>query len=86
MKKLRKVNPAKRKQERKDVNEKMAERTAMFLDHPTECCVCGATFERTLETVRQWYVVVREKRVRLTCPNCWGTISEALENPNVKNS
>lgn len=79
MKKLRKVNKEKRKQARK----KLKSDTNMFLDHPKECCVCKTEFERNHETVKTWHVTVVEKRVRLTCPDCWevfGKIKEELEN------
>lgn len=79
MKKLRKVNTRKRKQARKDAIEALEKKTAAFLDHPKECCICEAAFVRTRETVKTWQVTIREKRVRLTCPDCWGKISEVLE-------
>ncbi len=79
MKKLRKVNTAKRKQERKSAQEKMERQAALFAKHPTECCVCNEHFERTKETVKSWQVIIREDRVRLTCPKCWNTIQEGLE-------
>jgi len=79
MKKLRKVNPTKRKQERKDAQERLEAQTSMFLDHPKECCVCNVPFERNKETVKTWQVTIREDRVRLTCPECWSIIQEGLE-------
>jgi predicted RNA-binding Zn-ribbon protein involved in translation (DUF1610 family) len=86
MKKLRKVDTTQRKKDRKEAQEALKRKTAMFLDHPKECCVCDLPFERTKETVKTWQITTREERVRLTCPNCWGTIAEALKNANVKNS
>ena len=77
--KLRKANTQKRKQKRKSAAEKMKRQAALFANHPTECCVCKAEFKRTRETVKTWQVVVREDRVRLTCPTCWGIIQEAVE-------
>ena len=79
MKKLRNINTKKRKKERKNAQRKLQKQTAAFLKHPTECCVCKTEFERTTETVKTWQVVVREERVRLTCPNCWGIIQEVVE-------
>ena len=83
MKKLRKANTAQRKADRKAAQEALENRTAAFLDHPKECCVCKETFHRTHDTVQTWQVTVVENRVRLTCPSCWGTIQEVLENHNV---
>lgn len=79
MKKIRKVNTKKRKKERKEAMERLEKQTAAFLDHPKECCVCGVPFVRNHETVKTWQVTVVEDRVRLTCPICWGKITEALE-------
>ncbi len=77
--KIRKVNTNKRKKERKAATKKLEEQAKALLDHPKECCVCNQPFERTKETVETWHVVVREERVRLTCPTCWGIIQQGLE-------
>jgi len=79
MKKLRNINTNKRKKERKSAQQKLQKQTAAFLNHPKECCVCKTEFERTAETVKTWQVTMREERVRLTCPKCWGIIKKALE-------
>ena len=50
-----------------------------MVDHPKECCICGGVFERTKTTVKTWMVTIIEKRTRLTCPECWDTVQEALE-------
>ena len=76
MKKVRKVNKEKRKQARK----KLKSETNTFLDHPKKCCACDVEFVRNHETVKTWHVTVVDKRVRLTCPDCWSKITEALEN------
>ena len=80
MKKLRNINTNKRKKERKSAQQKLQKQTAAFLNHPKECCVCKTEFERTPETVKTWQVIIREERVRLTCPTCWGIIQEVVEN------
>ena len=80
MKKLRNINTNKRKKERKSAQQKLQKQTAALLDHPKECCVCKTEFERTTETVKTWQVIIREERVRLTCPTCWGIIQEVVEN------
>ena len=82
MKKLRRVNTAKRKKERKETQRKLAERTASMLNHPTECCVCGIEFVRNRSTVKTWHVTIREDRVRLACPGCWQMVLEKAEQPN----
>tara|TARA_Y100000034_G_C6774733_1_gene345829 strand:+ start:129 stop:392 length:264 start_codon:yes stop_codon:yes gene_type:complete len=77
--KLRKVNASKRKKERKLIEEAMKKSTNMMLDMPKECCVCEKAFERDKGTVKTWRVTVREDRIRLTCPPCWGILASALE-------
>ena len=79
MKKFRNIKPGQRKRERKEAQAALEQRMAAFLDHDKECCVCKAEFVRNLETVKTWQVTVIENRVRLTCPDCWGTINEVLE-------
>ena len=49
-----------------------------MMKHPKECCICQLKFDRTPETVVEWKIVVREERVRLTCPSCWDTIQEEI--------
>jgi predicted RNA-binding Zn-ribbon protein involved in translation (DUF1610 family) len=80
MKKIRKVNTNKRKKERKEAQEVLQKQTAAILDHPKECSACKAEFVRTKETVQNWHVVVKESKVHLTCPRCWGIVEALLEN------
>lgn len=77
--KIKKVDTNKRKKMRKNAQKILERQTAMFLDHPKECCVCSTPFERTKKTVQSWQVVTRDQRVRLTCPTCWTKVEEALE-------
>ncbi len=81
MKKLRKVNGAKRKQQRKDAQKRLEEELGVMLKHPTECCVCAAPFERTHESVKTWMITTTNERktVRLTCPTCWSRVVETVE-------
>jgi hypothetical protein len=78
--KIRKVNSNARKKERKNAQLKLQKQTTAFLNHPKECCVCKTEFERTTETVKTWQVIIREERVRLTCPKCWSIIQEVVES------
>ena len=80
MKKIRKVNKEKRKQQRKDAQKRMEEQISLFSEHPKECCVCKDEFKRNRTTVKTWQITIREKRVRLTCPKCWDIIKKALES------
>ena len=82
MKKLRKVKPGARKRARKEAQKQLEEHASLMLNHPMECCICEAEFVRTQATVKTWQVVVRESRVRLTCPECWTKFMEGLEKVN----
>ncbi len=77
--KIRKIDTNARKRRRKEAMKELEAKAAAFLDHPTECCVCHAIFERNKETVKSWHVTVDEDRVRLTCPGCWGTVTALVE-------
>jgi len=79
--KIRKVNKAKRKQERKSALDRMEAQTSLMMEHPTECCVCKKLFKRDHQTVKTWMVTIIEekKAVRLTCPECWGTVNEVIQ-------
>ena len=77
--KIKKVNKAKRKKERKDSQKRLAEQASRMMRHPKECCMCGTLFERTRETVKTWQITAREERVHLTCPSCWLTVREIVE-------
>ena len=80
--KIRKINTKKRKEERKEAARDLQRKTAAFLDHPTECCVCSTGFIRDNKTVKTWQVVINEDRVRLTCPACWTKINQVLDKIN----
>jgi hypothetical protein len=79
MKKIRKVDIRRRKKEVKEAEEKLAHTTSLIQSHPKECCLCRSPFERTPQTVKTWQVMIKEDIVRLTCPDCWGTIREVVE-------
>lgn len=79
MKKLRNVASQKRKQKRKEAQQRLEEQTALIMKHPTACCLCDGSFERTQETVKTWQVTINEERVRLTCPSCWALVRETIE-------
>jgi|TARA_Y100000310_G_scaffold307821_1_gene350270 hypothetical protein len=85
--KLRKVDTAKRKRERKETQEELQKRTSMFLDVPEECCTCSAKFDKkSKEMADTWHVVVFEERkvIRLSCPSCWEQVQLLTEEKNAK--
>lgn len=80
--KLRKVDSARRKQQRKEVKRALQRRTSMFLDIPEKCCVCQTPFDKkNKEMAQTWHVVVFEERqvARLTCPSCWEKVETTME-------
>jgi len=84
VKKLRKVNKAKRKESRKAVEERLASQASLMMKHPKECCLCDTPFVRTKETVLTWRVTVNSERVRLTCPDCSALVDETIGKYNGK--
>ena len=83
--KLRKVDTAKRKKERKATQEVLKKRASMLLDIPEECCACQEVFDKKNKKMAQtWHVTVFDDRkiVRLTCPPCWQKIENIVEEAN----
>jgi len=69
------------KREKKDGNEEIAEKVALFGKLGDECLICDRPFDKKdKEMVMSWSVVVREKedKVNLYCPDCWTGAIEML--------
>ena len=70
---------------RKDGNEELATKVALFGKLPEECTACTAAYDKNdKEMATTWNVVVREEDtdnpVRLYCPPCWNTAQEVITN------
>jgi bacterioferritin-associated ferredoxin len=70
---------------RKDGNEELATKVALFGALPEECTACEAVYDKNdKEMATTWNVVVREQEkdnpVRLYCPACWNTAQEVINN------
>ena len=81
----RKQRRARDAQIRKDGNEELASKVAMFGKLPDKCTACESTYDKTnKEMATTWSVVVRKEdednQVRLYCPDCWNTAQEVLSN------
>tara|TARA_Y100000296_G_scaffold79720_1_gene104118 strand:- start:364 stop:648 length:285 start_codon:yes stop_codon:yes gene_type:complete len=81
----RKQRRARDAQIRKDGNEELATKVALFGQLPEECTACEAAYDKNnKEMATTWNVVVREQEkdnpVRLYCPTCWGTAQEVITN------
>tara|TARA_R110000787_G_C13257474_1_gene430104 strand:+ start:37 stop:315 length:279 start_codon:yes stop_codon:yes gene_type:complete len=69
------------KQAKKDGNEDVAEKVALFGKLEDECLICAKPFDKKdKEMVMSWSVVVREKedKVNLYCPDCWNGALDML--------
>lgn len=87
--KLRKVNTQRRKQERREAERNLKRRANMLLDIDENCCVCDAAFDKkNKEMATTWHVVVYEAKgvARLTCPNCWSKVEEAVQKKKETNA
>ena len=70
---------------RKDSNEELSAKVAMFGKLPEECTACTAAYDKNdKEMATTWNVVVREQEednpVRLYCPACWNTAQEVINS------
>ena len=70
---------------RKDGNEELATKVALFGKLPEECTACTGAYDKNdKEMATTWNVVVREEDkdnpVRLYCPPCWNTAQEVITN------
>jgi len=70
---------------RKDSNEELSAKVAMFGKLPEECTACTAAYDKNdKEMATTWNVVVREQEednpVRLYCPTCWNTAQEVINS------
>ena len=79
----RKQRRARDAQIRKDGNEELASKVAMFGKLPEQCTACEADYDKNdKEMATTWNVVVRkedeENPVRLYCPTCWDTAQEVI--------
>ena len=69
------------KQAKKDGNEELVEKVALFGKLGDACLVCNKPFDKKdREMVMSWNVVVREaeEKVNLYCPECWNGAVEML--------
>ena len=81
----RKQRRARDAQIRKDGNEELASKVAMFGKLPDKCTACESPYDKNdKQMATTWSVVVRkedkENPVRLYCPTCWDTAQEVITN------
>ena len=71
------------KEAKKDGNQELAAKVALFGKIPDECLTCTEPFDKTDRgMVMSWNVVVHgpEEVVRLYCPDCWGKAKKITED------
>ena len=71
------------KQARKDDNDELAGKIALFGKLPDYCLTCEQPFDKSdKEMVMSWSVVVhgQEEVVRLYCPECWDKAVKITED------
>ena len=72
---------------RKDGNEELATKVALFGQLPEECTACEAAYDKNnKEMATTWNVVVREKenKVNLYCPPCWNDAKKFIQEMKEK--
>ena len=70
------------KNKKKEAEEKLASKVALFGNIPSKCLTCAEPFDRMdKEQVVTWHVAIRDKeeKVHLYCPTCWDNAAEILE-------
>ena len=71
------------KEAKKDGNQELEAKVALFGKLPDECLACTKPFDKTdRDMVMSWSVVVHgpEEVVRLYCPDCWGKAKKITED------
>ena len=79
----RKLRRKKAHQAKKNAEQEIATKVALFGQLSDKCLTCEKRFDKmNKEQVRTWSVVVREEEevVRLYCPGCWDKAIEIVQN------
>ena len=79
----RKLRRKKAQKAKKNAEQEVATKIALFGKLGDKCLTCEKRFDKMdKEQVRTWSVVVRqeEETVRLYCPPCWNKAVEIVQN------
>ena len=71
----RKQRRAREAQIRKDSNDELSAKVAMFGKLPEQCTACEAVFDSKDKEMHD-----KDNPVRLYCPTCWNTAQEVINN------
>jgi len=75
-----------KRQKEKDAKKELSKKVGLFNKLGDECLVCQEPFDKkNKDMVMTWSVVVKEDKVRLYCPECWGLAKEAVEELKKEN-
>ena len=76
----RKIKRNQEKQAKKKLKQDIQEKMNMFDKLPDECLACQTVIDKkNREMISTWSVVVREDRVNLYCPTCWGAAQSVIK-------
>ena len=79
--KLRRKQDKQIKKFEKEVRKKLM----MFDSTPDNCLTCQESFDKkSKEHAMSWRIVIKEERVNLYCPNCWGLAEKIIKKHGVK--
>ena len=68
------------KKKDKRLEKEIKQKMNMFDKIEEACLACEKPFnKKDKEMVSSWYVVVREDKVNLYCPRCWGTAQRIIK-------
>ncbi len=75
-----------KRQKEKDAKRELSKKVGLFNQLGEECLVCQKSFDKkNKDMVMTWSVVVKEKSVRLYCPECWGKAKQTVEELKKEN-
>ena len=64
----------------KEAKKELQKKVGLFNKLGDQCLVCQKAFDKkNKDMVMSWSVVVKEEKVRLYCPECWGAAKNLVE-------
>jgi hypothetical protein len=76
-----KFNRKIKRQQKKDAEKELKTKIGLFGQLDDHCLVCEKEFDKkNKEMVKSWFVIVKEKVVRLYCPDCWTRANKLIED------
>ena len=64
----------------KEAKKELQRKVGLFNKLDDHCLVCQKDFDKkNKDMVMSWSVVVKQEKVRLYCPECWGAAKKLVE-------